>query len=536
MNPSTGRALHLDLRARLQSALGSVYTIERELGGGGMSHVFVAREVLLDRRVVVKVLPPELAAGVSVERFRHEIQVAAKLQHPHIVPILAAGEVAGVPYYTMPLIEGESLRTRITRGGYASVLEVLRILHDVIDALAYAHSRGVVHRDIKPENVLLSGRHAMVTDFGVAKALSAAEGVGAGLPDAETGFAIGTPAYMAPEQAAADPSIDHRADLYAFGVVAYELLAGQPPFVGRAAYELLAAHVTRRPRPIAELRPDVPPALAAMVMRCLEKHPAGRHGNAVEIRDIIDALLTRRSTRAGASLLRRRETPAALAAAAAVLVVVGASLGITSSPPPTAAPDVAWVDPSIDFLPASDAAAPVAEATPPAPPSAPSVQPRDGAQPERAPRTGEAATRARSRSPAGAAAAGRLSSRATRPARVQDGRAAARARAVDATIEPGYGHSLRIALMTADSATVARFQRLSVNRDSVRAMADSLRRHVVVLAQRQRSASPAPEPPRPVRRSTMDEEMDWALEHLEHPEKQPTPEVERRSAFPTLWD
>src|SRR2546425_1215649 len=214
-----------DLLARLQTALGPTYRVERELSGGGMSRVFLARERELERQVVVKVLPPEMAAGVTADRFRREIQLAASLQHPHIVPLLAAGHADDLVYYTMPLIEGESLRAKLAHEGELPIAEAVRILRDVADALAYAHAHGVVHRDIKPDNVLISGQHAVVTDFGVAKAVSAASGEST---LTSLGVALGTPAYMAPEQAAADPHVDHRADLYAVGAMAYEMLCGHP--------------------------------------------------------------------------------------------------------------------------------------------------------------------------------------------------------------------------------------------------------------------------------------------------------------------
>src|SRR5256714_2434918 len=217
----------MSLEDRLQAALGESYRVERELGGGGMSRVFLAEETRLGRRVVVKVLPPEMAAGVSAERFEREIQLAAKLQHPHIVPLLTAGAKGDLLYYVMPHIAGESLRSRIAHERALPVGETVRILRDVCDALAYAHGRGVVHRDIKPDNVLLSGRHALVTDFGVAKAVQESNGATA---LTSVGVALGTPAYMAPEQATADPHTDHRADLYAVGALAYEMLTGRPPF------------------------------------------------------------------------------------------------------------------------------------------------------------------------------------------------------------------------------------------------------------------------------------------------------------------
>ena len=275
-----------DTLGHLQTSLGTSYTIERELGGGGMSRVYVAVEHALGRQVVVKLLPPDLAAGVSTERFKREIQLAARLQHPHIVPLLAAGESDGLPYFTMPYVEGESLRARLATRGEMPVAEAVRLLREIASALAYAHAHGVVHRDIKPENVLLSGGAAMVTDFGVAKALTESGTL------TSAGIALGTPTYMAPEQASADPIVDHRADVYAFGILAYELLTGQTPFVGRTAQALLAAHVTESPDPIEKRRASLPPALAALVMRCLEKRPADRPQTAAEIVNALDALTT----------------------------------------------------------------------------------------------------------------------------------------------------------------------------------------------------------------------------------------------------
>ena len=293
----------IDLRDQLQSALGSTYTLERELGGGGMSRIFVARELALGRLVVVKVLPPELAADVNIGRFRREIQLVAQLQHPHIVPVLSACDVGSVPYFTMPFVEGESLRAHLARSGALSIPDAVSTLHDVAKALAYAHRHGVVHRDIKPENILLSDGTALVTDFGVAKALTASASAGSGTTYTSTstsrGMVLGTPAYMAPEQVAADPTIDHRADLYAFGIVAYELLTGRTPFADRSPRQILAAHVAEQPEPVNAWRPATPPVLAALIMRCLEKHPADRPQSAD---DIVRALESIGSTNGGASL------------------------------------------------------------------------------------------------------------------------------------------------------------------------------------------------------------------------------------------
>jgi eukaryotic-like serine/threonine-protein kinase len=251
-----------------------------------MSRVFVAVEVALDRTVVIKVLPPELAAGLSADRFRREIQLAARLQHPHIVPLLTAGQAGEFLYYTMPFVEGESLRARLQKQGELPVALAVRLLIEITRALAYAHRRGIVHRDIKPENVLLAGDEVQVADFGIAKAVSAAV---EGDTLTSVGLAIGTPTYMAPEQAAADPGVDHRVDLYALGVVAYEMLAGQPPFSGRTAAQLLAAHATQPVRPLASVRPSVPAVLAELVMRLLEKRPADRPQTADEVLSLLEA-------------------------------------------------------------------------------------------------------------------------------------------------------------------------------------------------------------------------------------------------------
>jgi eukaryotic-like serine/threonine-protein kinase len=279
--------LSADLSARLQQSLGPNYALERELGGGGMSRVFVAQDTTLRRRVVVKVLPPEMAAGVNAERFRREIQLAAQLQHPHLVPVLSAGHEGELLYYTMPFIEGESLRELVSRRGELPVADALRLLREIADALSYAHDRGIVHRDIKPENILLTTNHALVADFGIAKALSAAT-QGTGLTS--VGMAVGTPAYMAPEQAAGDPHTDHRADLYSFGVLAYELLAGHPPFHGMAPQQLIASHAATMPTTVTEVRRAIPPQLGELVMRLLEKRPADRPQSAAEVLRELDAI------------------------------------------------------------------------------------------------------------------------------------------------------------------------------------------------------------------------------------------------------
>jgi tetratricopeptide (TPR) repeat protein/tRNA A-37 threonylcarbamoyl transferase component Bud32 len=282
------------LRDRLAAALGDGYRLGRELGGGGMSHVFEAEDVALGRRVVVKVIAPELSAGVNAARFRREIQLAASLQHPHIVALLAAGQAGELLYYTMPFVEGESLRARLDREGELAVSEAVRILREVADALAHAHARGIVHRDIKPDNVLLTERHALVADFGVAKAIHDGQaGAHAGEGTlTSVGFTLGTPAYMAPEQAAGDSHIDQRADIYALGVMAYEMLAGERPFAGPTPQALLAAQVTSAAVPLSDRRPAVPAPLAEAVMRCLEKRPADRWQQADAFLGAIDPVAT----------------------------------------------------------------------------------------------------------------------------------------------------------------------------------------------------------------------------------------------------
>ncbi len=274
------------LQQELQEALAAEYDIERELPRGGMSRVFVATERALRRHVVIKVLSPELAASLSAERFRREIAWAARLQHPLIVPLLSSGLAGTHLYYTMPLVDGESLRTRMNRERPMAITDITRIIEDVASALAYAHEEGVVHRDIKPENIMFFHGRAVVLDFGIGKALlDAATEETEVLRITQAGMALGTPMYVAPEQARADPDLDHRADLYALGVVAYEMLTGHPPFTGKTPALVIEAHAKRLPEPIEGRRPDVPPGLSKLVMRCLAKNPADRPQSGREIAD-----------------------------------------------------------------------------------------------------------------------------------------------------------------------------------------------------------------------------------------------------------
>jgi serine/threonine-protein kinase len=316
----------------LRQALAGRYELEGEIGAGGMAVVYRARDLRHDRLVAIKVLRPDLSASLGSERFLREIKIAAQLQHPHIVQLWDSVAAEGQLAYVMPFVEGETLRARLDREGALPIPETLRILREVADALAAAHARGVVHRDIKPENIMLSGRHALVMDFGVAKAVSEATA-----PNTKTtaGVALGTPTYMSPEQAVADPQVDHRADLYAFGVIAFEMLAGRPPFDGATAQQVLAAHVTQAPDPVRKYRDTVPAALDSMVSRCLEKRAADRWQTAEELLPILEGMgtpsggMTPTDTRPVAALpssRRSRRLPGWVAIAAVVLVAVTAGV------------------------------------------------------------------------------------------------------------------------------------------------------------------------------------------------------------------
>ncbi|HUQ80512.1 MAG TPA: protein kinase [Gemmatimonadaceae bacterium] len=315
------------LQQQLQSALGESYTVERELGGGGMARVFVAEERRFGRRVVVKVLSPELAAEVSAERFERETRVAAKLQDPRIVPVLSAGEAAGLPFYTMPYVDGTSLRARMSEGP-VPLAAAISILRDVALALEHAHGHGIVHRDIKPENVLLTLHSgltgtAMVTDFGIARAIADATSSSAGVALTQQGATIGTPAYMAPEQAAGD-LVDHRADLYAWGVIAYELLSSAHPFADRAtAGAMVTAHIRDVPEPLGRRHPSVPAALSSLVDRTLAKDPGLRPSSASALVQVLDGL-----TSSGAGVRRGVWSRRRVAVAAVVAVVLAAAAGV----------------------------------------------------------------------------------------------------------------------------------------------------------------------------------------------------------------
>jgi serine/threonine protein kinase len=287
---------------RITDALSDRYQLDRELGAGGMATVYAARDLRHDRVVAIKVMRPEVCPATSTERFLREIRIAAQLTHPHILPLIDSGESGGVMFYVMPLIDGETLRTRMARTGELPVPETLRILRYLLDALAYAHSQSVVHRDLKPENILLSDSHAYVTDFGIAKALRETSGAAWALTRlTAVGATVGTPSYMAPEQVGGAP-VDNRTDLYALGIVGYEMLTGHLPFPLETPQSVMAAHLATPPDPIAKWRPAVPLRLANAVMKCLEKRPADRWQSAAEMLAEIEAVSATGSKTADAEI------------------------------------------------------------------------------------------------------------------------------------------------------------------------------------------------------------------------------------------
>src|SRR5215211_8218264 len=263
---------------KLRTALNDRYRIDREVGAGGMATVYLAHDIRHDRNVAIKVLHPDLAAALGAERFLAEIKTTAKLQHPHILPLLDSGEAEGLLYYVMPYVSGESLRDRLERETQLAVDDAVRIARECLSALESAHKQGVVHRDIKPENILIQEDQALVADFGIALAVSAAGGARM----TQTGLSLGTPAYMAPEQAMGERAIDGRADLYALGAVLYEMLVGEAPFTGPTVQAIVARVMTESPRPVTGQRKSVPQNVNAAVLRSLEKLPADRFHSAAE--------------------------------------------------------------------------------------------------------------------------------------------------------------------------------------------------------------------------------------------------------------
>ncbi|HTR19236.1 MAG TPA: serine/threonine-protein kinase, partial [Gemmatimonadales bacterium] len=286
--------------------------IDHELGHGGMATVYLARDAKHDRLVALKVLRPELAAVLGTERFLREIQIAARLSHPHIVPLHDSGEAGGFLYYVMPFVEGESLRDRL-RKGPLPVEAAVRLAGEVAGALAYAHAQGIVHRDIKPENILIQSGHAVVTDFGIARAVSVAGGPGL----TGTGVTVGTPLYMSPEQIVGDP-VDGRSDVYSLGCVLYEMMAGSPPFSGTTSLAVLAGHASDPIPSLRRRRADVPEALERTITKALAKQPGERYDSAAALVASLEGAAPRAS---------RRATPRSGWALAAVTVVVLGVLG-----------------------------------------------------------------------------------------------------------------------------------------------------------------------------------------------------------------
>ena len=314
-----------DLLARLQAALADRYTIERELGRGGMATVYLAHDLKHERPVALKVLHPELASTLGPERFQREIKLAARLQHPHILTVLDSGEAAGQLWYTMPFVEGESLRERFTRERQLRLDDALQITREVADALGYAHSQGIIHRDIKPENILLSRGHALVADFGVARALQSA----AGERLTETGMAVGTPAYMSPEQATAQRDLDARSDIYSLGCVLYEMLAGEPPYTGSSAQAVIAKRLSEPIPHIRTVRESVPEAIEQAVSKALAKAPADRYSSAAEFTRALQAIGPGRGGGADGFVLLRflRRRPVFAALVVGFVVGVGVLFG-----------------------------------------------------------------------------------------------------------------------------------------------------------------------------------------------------------------
>src|SRR5688572_6464878 len=284
----------MDRLSQLTTALSDRYRIERELGQGGMATVYLAHDLRHEREVAIKVLHPELAAALGGERFLSEIKTTARLQHPHILPLLDSGEADGLLYYVMPYVRGETLRARLERENQLPIAEAVRIAREVADALGAAHAVGVIHRDIKPENILLQVGHALVADFGIALAVQHA----GGQRMTQTGLSLGTPQYMSPEQAMGERHIDARSDIYALGTVLYEMLTGDPPFTGSTIQSIVAKVMTEKPVPPSAVRDTVTPGIEHAVLRTLCKLPADRFATAAEF---ATALTTERYSTVGAA-------------------------------------------------------------------------------------------------------------------------------------------------------------------------------------------------------------------------------------------
>ncbi len=325
-----------DLLERLKSALSDRYGIEKEIGRGGMAVVFLAEDLKHHRKVAIKVLHPELTATLGAERFLNEIETVARLNHPHILPVHDSGEVDGLLYFVMPFVEGESLRHRLDREGQLPLDEAVRFGAEVAGALDYAHRRGVIHRDIKPGNILLSEGHAVLADFGIARAVS----VSAGDRMTSTGFSVGTPLYASPEQTAGQETVDGRADIYALGCVLYEMLSGEVPLAGPTPQSIQAKRLTETPTPLTVLRDTVPPPLDAVISRALAKVPADRWSSGKELEEalreaVLEATPISLSVGAGAASDAGSGTPTTsahekklpLGLTAAILAVLAAIVG-----------------------------------------------------------------------------------------------------------------------------------------------------------------------------------------------------------------
>jgi eukaryotic-like serine/threonine-protein kinase len=330
-----------DLLAKLKATFANNYRVEQELLGGGMSRLFLATDVELGRRVVIKILPPEMMSPMMLARFKRESEVTARLQHPHILPVISAGVRDGLVHYVMPFIEGESLRARLKREGQLPIRDATRILREVVDALAYAHRQGIIHRDIKPENILIQDGHAVVADFGIAAALSGG-GTEPGDRLTRTGMSLGTVGYMAPEQSLGERTLDGRSDIYAVGVVGYEMFAGAPPFTGATDQQILVAHLTREARPVDDLRQDTPAVVASAIARALEKDPDNRFQTAAEFAEALEAApattapgLTRGFNR---RKLRRLDRRWKIAIPLALVVAVAAAITLVMRMRPTSIP------------------------------------------------------------------------------------------------------------------------------------------------------------------------------------------------------
>lgn len=331
------------MRERLQRAVAGTYVVERELAAGSTSRLYLATDRIIDRLVVIKLLRPELTSGIDATRFQSEIAFTARLQHPHILPILSAGARGPLLYYVMPYVDGEALRQRLIRERRLPVADTVRILGEIADALDFAHTHGVVHRDVKPENILLQGSHAVLSDFGVARALEEAtheRGITA------AGMVVGTPGYMAPEQIAHEPRIDGRADVYALALVGYEMLTGAPPFTASNIRALLAAHVSERPRSVSSVTPEVPRKLSDAIARALAKAPEDRFPTAGDFRDALGTPPAKRPPPR-----RRRARALTVGACLWLLAMIVLALTMRAHRAATLDPDVVVVAPFDTFDP-----------------------------------------------------------------------------------------------------------------------------------------------------------------------------------------